>query len=275
MRLGLSHWSVAKRHPANTNGPPEISSGGPSCFHCQGDRSAYRGCSAVAKFSHRNRKPVRPERRKRAHRPGHCKPERSSGSGGNGACGSGACGNATCSTWAHSRSSAQQRSTWVPERHSRSARKPGRSNGSGGNGSCSSGACGNAPCGTWAHSHSWARQHSSSARQPHSRWARRPHSSSVRAHNTKAHNNHRRKGGLPPARRKTRTGRRTAGPATRSGTSWTELLNRYFRGFHVSSGCASHSASGALFCEISGLAVQRMLRSFPQESLAVGYRPPR
>ena len=220
MLLGLSICSVGKRRPSNNNGPPEISSGGPSCFHCQGDRSTFRGCSAVAKFSHRNRKPVRPKRHRWAHRPGHSKPERSSGSGGNGACGSGACGNATCSTWAHS--------------------------------------------------HSWARRHSTWAR-------RRAHSSSVRAHNKKAHNSHHhhQTGGLPPARQSTQTGRRTAGPATESGISWTELLNRYFRGFHVSSGCASQSASGALFCEISGLAVQRMLRSFPRESLADGYRPPK
>ena len=274
MLLGLNICSVVKWRPSNNNGPPEISSGGPSCFHCQGDRSTFRGCSAVAKFSHRNRKPVRPKRHRWAHRPGHSKPERSSGSGGNGACGSAACGNATCSTWAHSHSSARQRSSWVPER-CRRAHKPGHSrsahsSGSDGNGACGNAACGNATCSTWAHSHSSARRHSTWAR-------RRAHSSSVRAHNKKAHNSHHhhQTGGLPPARQSTQTGRRTAGPATESGISWTELLNRYFRGFHVSSGCASQSASGALFCEISGLAVQRMLRSFPRESLADGYRPPK
>ncbi len=225
--MRLTHSNSHNRRTKSRNGPRKNKRpargmlGRTAVFHCQGDRSTLRGCSAVA-ISHRNRKPV--------HKPGRSTRGHSSGSyGSSGACGNGACGNGDGSTSAHSRRwarqrstrarrhrSVQQRSKWAPE-HSSSLRKPAHSNGSYG----SSGACGNGDGSTSGRS----------TREPHSTTLRPGRSTTVRAHNTRARNNHRQTGGLPLAKRRAQTGRPTAGPATRSGISWTELLNRNFGDF--------------------------------------------
>ena len=119
--------------------------------------------------------------------------------------------------------------------HRSSARKPEHSRWAHSSSSCSSrdgGTDGNGDACTSAHS---TRARHSTTVRAHSRWARPGHSTKVRGHNTKvrAHNNRRQTGGLPPARRKAQTGRRAEGPATRSGISSTELLNRYLRGCHI------------------------------------------
>ncbi len=186
--------------------------------------SILRGCSAVA-ISHRNRSSVRPGHRSSARKPEHSRWAHSSSSCSSRDGGTG--GNGDGSTW--ERSTWERHSTRVPEHsksvpeHSRSAHKPEHSSSS-----CSSdgGTGGNGDACTSAHS--TKAPHSSSVRA-HSRWARPGHSTTVRAHNTKAHNS-RRTGGLPLAKRKAQTGRRAAGPATRSGISSTELLNRYLQG---------------------------------------------
>lgn len=167
--MRLTHSNSHNRRTKSRNGPRKNKRpargmlGRTAVFHCQGDRSTLRGCSAVA-ISHRNRKPV--------HKPGRSTRGHSSGSyGSSGACGNGACGNGDGST-------------------------SGRS-----------------------------------TREPHSTTLRPGRSTTVRAHNTRARNNHRQTGGLPLAKRRAQTGRPTAGPATRSGISWTELLNRNFGDF--------------------------------------------
>ena len=112
--------------------------------------------------------------------------------------------------------------------HRSSARKPEHSRWAHSSSSCSSrdgGTDGNGDACTSAHS--TRAQHSTTVPEHSSSVPGR--STTARGHNTKAHNS-RQTGGLPPARRKAQTGRRAAGPATRSGISSTELLNRYLQG---------------------------------------------
>jgi hypothetical protein len=211
------------RHPKN-NGPPKLLLRRAAVIcTVKETASILRGCSAVA-ISHRNRSSVRPGHRSSARKPEHSRWAHSSSS-----CSSrdgGTDGNGDGSTW--ERSTRARHSTRVPE-HSRSvpersrwARKPEHSSSS-----CSSdgGTDGNGDACTSAHS--TRAQHSTTVPEHSSSVPGR--STTARGHNTKAHNS-RQTGGLPPARRKARTGRRAAGPATRSGISSTELLNRYLQG---------------------------------------------
>lgn len=196
-----------------------------------------------------------------AHRPGRSRRACSSGAGGGGSAWRGSTSGRSSRS---QRSSSAQQRTRGQQPH-RSLRRPGRSKRA-----CSNGAGGgNASRGsTSGHSSRWRR--SSSARQRTTGQPRR--STRVRAHNTKAHNNHcRQKCARAHSRRSGRTGRQRAEPAARYGISWTELLNRYLR---VSNSSFADQANclWRIVLRKSGRLCSDSLTLSRRESLADGYR---